>query len=107
MNATEDIQDQVEIIDLRTLNPLDKETIYASVRKTKKCLVVTEEPSDNTFGRSLCGMIQEQCFRDLDGPVMIIGSENMPAIPLNSELEKTMIPSADKVRVKVDELLGY
>ena len=107
MNATEDIQDQVEIIDLRTLNPLDKETIYASVRKTKKCLVVTEEPSDNTFGRSLCGMIQEQCFRDLDGPVMIIGSENMPAIPLNSELEKTMIPSADKVRVMVDELLGY
>ena len=107
MNATEDISNQVEVIDLRTLNPLDKETIYTSVRKTKKCLVVTEEPSDNTFGRSLCGMIQEQCFADLDGPVMIIGSENMPAIPLNSELEKTMIPSADKVRAKVDELLDY
>ena len=107
MNATDDITDQVEVIDLRTLNPLDKETIYASVRKTKKCLVVTEEPSENTFGRSLCGMIQEECFRSLDGPVMIIGSENMPAIPLNSELEKAMIPSSEKVRVKVDELLSY
>ncbi len=107
MNATEDITDQVEVVDLRTLNPLDKETIFASVRKTKKCLVVTEEPSENTFGRSLCGMIQEHCFSDLDGPVMIIGSENMPAIPLNSELEKAMIPSAEKVRVKLDELLNY
>ncbi len=107
LNATEDITDQVEVIDLRTLNPLDKETIFASVRKTKKCLVVTEEPSENTFGRSLCGMIQEHCFSDLDGPVMIIGSENMPAIPLNSELEKAMIPSAEKVRVKLDELLNY
>ncbi len=107
MNATEDITDQVEVIDLRTLNPLDKETIFASVRKTKKCLVVTEEPSENTFGRSLCGMIQEYCFSVLDGPVMIIGSENMPAIPLNSELEKAMIPSAKKVRVKLDELLNY
>jgi 2-oxoisovalerate dehydrogenase E1 component len=107
MNATENISDQIEIIDLRTLNPLDTEAIYASVKKTKKCLVVTEEPSNNTFGRSLCGMIQEECFSDLDGPVMIVGSENMPAIPLNSELEKAMIPSADKVRAKVDELLSY
>jgi len=107
MNATDDITDQIEVIDLRTLNPLDMETVYASVRKTKKCLVVTEEPSENTFGRSLCGKISEVCFEQLDGPVKIIGSENMPAIPLNSELEKTMIPSAEKVRAKVDELLGY
>jgi 2-oxoisovalerate dehydrogenase E1 component len=107
MNATEDISDRVEIIDLRTISPLDIDTIIDSVNKTKKCLVVTEEPSDNTFGRSLCGMIQERCFQKLDGPVMIIGSENMPAIPLNSELEKTMIPSAEKVRAKVDTLLFY
>ena len=107
MNATEDISHRVEIIDLRTISPLDIDTIIDSVNKTKKCLVVTEEPSDNTFGRSLCGMIQEKCFKKLDGPVMIIGSENMPAIPLNSALEKAMIPSADKVRDKVDILLAY
>ena len=98
---------RIEIIDLRTLYPLDEETILKSVRKTKKCLVVTEEPTNNSFARSLAGLIQEKCFRDLDAPVMVIGSENMPAIPLNSILEFTMIPNVDKVRVKMEELLRY
>jgi 2-oxoisovalerate dehydrogenase E1 component len=107
LNASKDLTEQVEIVDLRTLYPLDEATIFESVRKTKKCLVITEEPVGNSFARSLSGLIQEQCFRDLDGPVMTLGSENMPAIPLNSVLEETMIPSAEKVRVKVEELLGY
>jgi 2-oxoisovalerate dehydrogenase E1 component len=98
---------QVEIVDLRTLYPLDEETIFKSVRKAKKCLVVTEEPVNNSFARSLAGRIQEECFRDLDAPVMVIGSENLPAIPLNSTLEQTMIPNAEKVRVKIEELLQY
>jgi 2-oxoisovalerate dehydrogenase E1 component len=107
LNASKDLTEQVEIVDLRTLYPLDEATIFESVRKTKKCLVITEEPVGNSFARSLSGLIQEQCFRDLDGPVMTLGSENMPAIPLNSVLEETMIPSAEKVRVKMEELLGY
>ena len=98
---------QIEIIDLRTLYPLDEETIFKSVKKTKKCLVVTEEPTNNSFARSLAGLIQEKCFKHLDAPVMVIGSENMPAIPLNSNLEFTMIPNADKVRIKMEELLKY
>ncbi len=107
LNATKDIKDQVEIIDLRTIVPLDEKLIFSSVNKTGRCLVVTEEPSNNTFGRALTGMIQEACFSKLDAPVMIVGSENMPAIPLNSVLEETMIPNAEKVRVKVDEVLGW
>ncbi|WP_394331685.1 alpha-ketoacid dehydrogenase subunit alpha/beta [Flavobacterium limnosediminis] len=107
LNASSKIKDQVEIIDLRTLNPLDEETILKSVKKTKKCLVVTEESINNSFARSLAGMIQEKCFKYLDAPVMTIGSENMPAIPLNSVLEQTMIPSSDKVKVKIEELLAY
>lgn len=98
---------RVEIIDLRTLYPLDEETIFKSVKKTKKCLVVTEEPTNNSFARSLAGLIQEKCFKYLDAPVMVIGSENMPAIPLNSTLEFTMIPNVDKVRLKMEELLKY
>ncbi|MCA6423429.1 MAG: tungsten formylmethanofuran dehydrogenase [Flavobacterium sp.] len=98
---------QIEIIDLRTLYPLDEEAIFKSVKKAKKCLVVTEEPTKNSFARSLAGLIQEKCFKYLDAPVMVIGSENMPAIPLNSTLEFTMIPNADKVRLKMEELLGY
>lgn len=107
LNASSDIKNQVEIIDLRTLYPLDEETILKSVRKTKKCLVVTEEPTNNSFARSLAGLIQEKCFKNLDAPVMVIGSENMPAIPLNSTLEFTMIPNVDKVKAKIKELLNY
>lgn len=109
LNATEELglQNQVEIIDLRSLHPIDYETIYKSVRKCGKCLIVTEEPSENGFSRGLQGKIQEECFQDLDGPVMLIGSENMPAIPLNSTLEETMIPSIEKVRQKILEVLNY
>ncbi|MFT6755238.1 MAG: 2-oxoisovalerate dehydrogenase E1 component [Urechidicola sp.] len=106
-NATKGMRDQVEIIDLRTLFPLDEDTIMKSVKKTGKCLVVTEEPSNNSFARALAGKIQEECFKYLDAPVMTIGSENMPAIPLNSILEQTMIPSTEKVRAKIDTLLNY
>ena len=107
LNASEAMKAQVEIIDLRTLYPLDEEAILKSVRKTKKCLVVTEEPTNNSFARSLAGMIQEKCFKNLDAPVMVIGSENMPAIPLNSVLEFTMIPNSEKVKQKMHELLHY
>ena len=108
-NATGELnlRKQVEIIDLRTLYPLDEATIMKSVKKTGKCLVVTEEPSNNSFARALAGKIQEECFRYLDAPVMTIGSENMPAIPLNSILEETMIPSTEKVKQKLIQLLDY
>lgn len=107
LNASENIKNQVEIIDLRTLYPLDEETIFKSVKKAKKCLIVTEEPTNNSFARSLAGLIQENCFKHLDAPVMVIGSENMPAIPLNSTLEFTMIPNVEKVKAKMIELLNY
>lgn len=107
MNASEGQREHIEIIDLRTLFPLDEETIIESVKKTGKCLVVTEEPVNNSFARSIAGMIQEKCFKYLDAPVMVIGSENMPAIPLNSTLEQTMIPSTEKVKAKIEELMQY
>lgn len=109
MNASAELgmQDTIEVIDLRTLYPLDEETILKSVKKNGKCLVVTEEPSSTGFARALSGKIQEACFAYLDAPVMTIGSENMPAIPLNSTLEQTMIPSTEKVKDKIKEILDY
>jgi 2-oxoisovalerate dehydrogenase E1 component len=107
MNASEGQRENIEIIDLRTLFPLDEATIIESVQKTGKCLVVTEEPVNNSFARAIAGMIQEKCFKYLDAPVMVIGSENMPAIPLNSTLEQTMIPSTEKVKQKIEELMNY
>lgn len=106
-NASKGMRDRIEIIDLRTLYPLDEETVMKSVKKNGKCLVVTEEPASTGFARALSGKIQEECFAYLDAPVMTIGSENMPAIPLNSTLEETMIPSTEKVKAKILELLDY
>ncbi|MFC7356565.1 thiamine pyrophosphate-dependent enzyme [Jejudonia soesokkakensis] len=108
-NASRELEmtDRIEIVDLRTLHPLDYETVFNSVKKCGKCLVVTEEPSENGFSRGLQGRIQEECFQQLDAPVMLIGSENMPAIPLNSVLEETMIPSVEKVKEKIRQILDY
>jgi 2-oxoisovalerate dehydrogenase E1 component len=105
--ASENLSDRVEIIDLRTLYPLDENAILDSVKKNGRCLVLTEETIQNSFARSLAGWIQENCFRFLDAPVMTLGSENLPAIPLNSVLEQTMLPNAEKVREKIEELLLY
>jgi 2-oxoisovalerate dehydrogenase E1 component len=107
LNATKELQDSVEIIDLRCIYPLDETAIFESVRKCKKCLVLTEEPTGNSFARGLAGLIQEHCFESLDGPVRVLGSENMPAIPLNSTLEQAMLPNAEKVKHAVMELLKY
>src|SRR5207248_2497362 len=79
-NAAKNFPGQIEIIDLRTLVPLDEKSIYASVKKHGRCLVVTEEPVNNSFAQALAGMISKECFESLDAPVMVIGSENLPAI---------------------------
>ncbi len=107
VNAAKQFEGRVEVIDLRTLFPLDEEIMYEAVKKHGRCLVVTEESVDGTFAQSLAARIQERCFEWLDAPVRTIGAENLPAIPLNSTLEATMIPSAEKVGRAIDLLLRY
>ena len=94
-------------IDLRTLAPLDEDGIYASVRKHNKCIVLTEESVNSSFAQSIAGRIQENCFESLDAPVKVMGAANTPAIPLNSTLEATMIPNADKLSSLIEEVLAY
>ncbi len=106
-NAAAAFDGRVEVLDLRTLYPLDEEAILALVRKHNKCMVLTEEPVNNSFARSIAGFIQEQCFGELDAPVRVVGSVNTPAIPLNAVLEQAYLPSADKVAVVIQELLEY
>jgi 2-oxoisovalerate dehydrogenase E1 component len=105
--AARKFEERVEIIDLRTLVPLDETTIFESARKHGKIMVLTEEPVHNGFAQSIAARISENCFKYLDAPVRVIGAENMPAIPLNSTLEKTMLPNADKVEKAIEELLAY
>tara|TARA_B100001115_G_scaffold184504_1_gene187258 strand:- start:12643 stop:14718 length:2076 start_codon:yes stop_codon:yes gene_type:complete len=105
--ARQALSNKVEVLDLRTLFPLDEELILERVKVHGKVLIVTEEPSRNGFSQGLAGWIQQEAFRDLDAPVMVLGSENMPAIPLNSTLEAAMIPNAEKVQAKLEELAAY
>ena len=107
LNASKNYDGQVGILDLRTLYPLDTELIYEQAKAYHRILVVTEEPSENGFGQSIAARVQSECFESLDAPVRVIGSANMPAIPLNEVLEKTMVPSTDKVSKAIGDLLEY
>lgn len=106
-NAAQKFNGQVQIIDLRTLYPLDENLIFETVNQHGKCLVVTEEPVNNSFAQSLAARIQQHCFKKLDAPVQVIGAQNLPAIPLNATLEITMIPNAQKVADAIGALLAY
>lgn len=105
--AAKDYPGCVEILDLRTLNPLDEEAIYSSVKRHGKCMILTEEPLLNSFAESLQGRISQHCFQYLDAPVGLIGALNLPAVPINLELEKAMLPNAEKVSVAIGKLLSY
>ncbi len=96
---------KVEIIDLRTLFPLDEELIFATVKKHGKCLIVTEEQQNNSFAEALAGRISKACFRYLDAPVEVLGALNLPAVPMNILLEKEMLPNAEKVAERIAQLL--
>lgn len=96
---------KVEVIDLRTLFPLDEELIFATVKKHGKCLIVTEEQQNNSFAEALAGRISKACFRNLDAPVEVLGALNLPAVPMNVLLEKEMLPNAEKVAERISQLL--
>jgi 2-oxoisovalerate dehydrogenase E1 component len=98
---------QVEIIDLRTLFPLDEHLIYSTVKKHGRCLVLTEEQQNNSFAEALAGRISKECFHYLDAPVEVSGALNLPAVPLNMELEAAMLPNAGKVSERLEMLLKY
>ncbi|HVK97108.1 MAG TPA: thiamine pyrophosphate-dependent enzyme [Flavisolibacter sp.] len=98
---------KIEIIDLRTLFPLDADMVYSTVKKHGKCLVLTEEQQNNSFAEALAGRISKNCFQWLDAPVEVLGALNLPAVPLNIGLEKAMLPNAEKVTEKLQMLLMY
>lgn len=96
---------QVEIVDLRTLFPLDEELVFETVKKHGKCLVLTEEQQNNSFAEALAHRISYDCFQWLDMPVEVLGALNLPAVPMNMGLEAAMLPNAEKVRERVKKLL--
>jgi len=94
----------VEVVDLRTLTPLDKETIFQSVEKTGRAIVVHEAVKRGGIGGDIAAMIMEEAYDDLDAPVKRIAGKNT-TIPYNLELEKACIPTVEDIVEGVLELV--
>lgn len=104
--AAKNFQQQVEVVDLRTLYPLDEELIYERIKLHGKCLIVTEEQQTNSFAEALAGRISKNCFSFLDAPVQIIGAADVPAIPMNILLEQAILPGEKKITGAIQKLLS-
>jgi pyruvate/2-oxoglutarate/acetoin dehydrogenase E1 component len=107
LEATEDLDGaSVEVLDLRSLVPLDEEAILASVRKTSKVLIVDEANQTCAAGAQVAAVVAEKGFEDLDGPVRRVATPDVP-IPFSPPLEQALLPSVDRVKEAARELLEY
>src|SRR3989337_2993991 len=98
LEATEDLDGAaVEVVDLRTLCPLDSEGILTSVLKTSKVVVLHEATRSCGIGAEVCALIAEEAFEDLDGPVVRVTAPDVP-IPFSPPLERAILPQADDVK---------
>jgi 2-oxoisovalerate dehydrogenase E1 component beta subunit len=96
----------IEVIDLRSLVPLDRETVLSSVKKTNKALIVHEANLTAGFGAEVAALIAQEAFEYLDGPVMRVASLDVP-VPFSPPLEMAMLPSVDKITAAARDLLSY
>ena len=106
-NAAKNFDQQIEIIDIRTIYPLDEKLIFDTVKKHGKCLVLTEEQLRNSFAEAMACRIAQQCFYQLDAPVKTLGALDLPAVPMNVVLEQAMLPNVEKVTTAIQELLNF
>jgi 2-oxoisovalerate dehydrogenase E1 component len=104
--AAKNFHQQIEVLDLRTLYPLDEELVFERVKAHGKCLVLTEEQQNNSFAEALAGRISKNCFTSLDAAVEVVGALNLPAVPMNMGLEKAMLPDGEKVTAVLKQLLN-
>jgi 2-oxoisovalerate dehydrogenase E1 component len=96
----------VEIIDLRTLMPWDRAEVIASVKRTRRCLIVHEDLMSAGFGAEIAAVVAQECFLDLDAPVSRLAMPDIPS-PHNPALMEWALPSVETIRGKVDELIGF
>ncbi len=96
-----------EVLDLRTLRPLDAEAILASVRKTGRALVVQEDNAAVSVGSEVSALIAEHAFEHLDAPVMRLAGPEVPAMPFAPTLEAAYMPTSDKIAAKIREMAAY
>ncbi len=106
-NAAKKFPGSVEVIDIRTLYPLDEALIDDTVKRHGKCLVLTEEQLRNSFAEAVSGRIAQRCFYHLDAPVATLGAMDLPAVPMNIGLEQAMLPNTEKVEMAIANLLAF
>jgi 2-oxoisovalerate dehydrogenase E1 component beta subunit len=98
---------QVEVIDVRTIAPLDKKTILDSVRKTAKAMVVYEDNRTYGVGAEIVATIAEEAMFDLDGPLVRIGGPDIPAMPFSTPLEHFYMPTVEGIHQAMKELAEF
>jgi len=94
----------VEIIDLRTLMPWDRQTVIGSAKRTRRCLIVHEDLLTGGFGAEIAAVVAESCFFDLDAPVSRLAMPDIPS-PHNPALMEWALPSVEKIRAKIEQLV--
>jgi 2-oxoisovalerate dehydrogenase E1 component len=97
---------KIEIVDIRTLAPLDTETIYESVKKTGKVIVIHEDTLTGGFGGEIASRISEECFENLDGPVRRFAAADTP-IAFHPNLEREVLPTRNRIYDELKKLLEY
>jgi 2-oxoisovalerate dehydrogenase E1 component beta subunit len=97
----------VEVIDLQTLQPLDRETILSSVRKTSKVCIVHEDTKMMGLGAEIAALISEEAFLDLDAPIRRVTGPDLPGIPFNEAGEQAFLPNADRIGKALRELAAF
>jgi 2-oxoisovalerate dehydrogenase E1 component beta subunit len=95
----------LEVVDLRTVSPLDLDPVYESVRRTGRCVVVHEAPTTLGLGAEVAARVTETCFYSLEAPVLRVGGYDTPYPP--SKLEEEYLPDLDRVLDAVDRSMGF
>jgi 2-oxoisovalerate dehydrogenase E1 component len=106
LEASAGLDGQVEVIDLRTIVPWDREAVLGSVKKTGKLLIAHEDTRTVGFGAEIAAVVSEEAFTDLDAPVVRVTTPDMP-IPYNLRSMEAVIPSVEVLWAKIHHLLNW
>lgn len=105
--AAQAYKGKIEILDLRSLKPLDWNTVQERVKIHNRAIIVTEEVTHSTFAEGLAGRISRELFQFLDAPIKIVGSEALPVIPSHPHLQQLILPNPEKITHAIFELLNF
>jgi 2-oxoisovalerate dehydrogenase E1 component beta subunit len=96
-----------EVVDLRTLKPVDKQAVLSSVAKTGKALIVHEDNLTGGYGAEIAAILAEEAFTQLDAPIRRLAGPDIPAVPYSHPLQDWFMPNPDKIAAAIRDLAAY